>query len=171
MTDSGLTAPEIRAITERGSGLQTVGVVEKIEKGGEVAYQLRTFDRALLCMPGEDGWSVAVSNENNQLLGFWRDRPDEGTRAGEPLLQALFGGGQPLQVVFRRQFVEKAGEVYRKIYDSALGEIRLHSRSHPEGSEGVIELPAQGVILRYVWERKLGGMDVDQMERLDKVPF
>lgn len=160
---------EIRRRTEELTGLKTIGVVEKISHAKGSAYKLKVQGGSLLFVPAEGGCIITMDDQRF----MWSDIPSDKTKIGIQVIDMIVGGmgKRKLHPTFKKMVIDVAQDIERKTYDTDVGDITLHSRRHPLGTEIVIEIVEGEYCLQCIWEKATGGINTREMKKMDKVPF
>lgn len=126
----------------------------------------------LVCTKVDHGWIVCLFGHDNKLKAGWQNFPTEKTQFGIQLINHFINAnGKSVNPVFEKEFMDAEHNIERKSYATDIGPIVLHSRRHPVGTEVVIQVIGQGLILRYLWERSTSSIDPNLMQELSVLPF
>jgi hypothetical protein len=119
-----------------------------------------------------DGWIIGVYNQQGRLLFRWISADKGDYQTAVELINAFIHiNRKSTNPIFQKAFLDVTNDIERKYFNSDLGTIILHTRRHPIGTEGVIEVPDKGIILRYLWERETGSISPENLKELSSLPF
>lgn len=166
------TPQEIHKIVEFLTGINFKGVVEKQEHLEGEVYRINLIDGYLICIKHEamQIWSVIQFEQDETPIHSWSNLPTEETQFGIQLINALItNNGKITNPVFQKQAMNS--EIGRKTYNTDIGVVIIHTRRHPVGTEIVVEIPNQETIMRCIWERSTGSIDINKVEYLLMLPF
>ncbi len=171
MNDS-IGPQEIKKIAENLSGMKTKGVVEKQKNEKVEFFKIKIDNGFLVCIREGIGWNISLFGQDNKLSAIWSNNPSEKIQVGIQIIDLFFEkNGKSVNPVFEKEFFDIEHDIERKTYRSNIGSITLHTRRHPMGTEGIVEVTEEKLILRYLWERTSGGIDLSKVQKLSDLPF
>ena len=160
----------IRSLTS----LDISGVVERAE-GDQESYSVYVEDGVFVCGQIEGRWIIHFTDrydESSQRI--WSEvETQEVWNAARLIDHVIEGGGKSVNPVLQKQFIEgiHQGSPTRNTFTTDIGQIVVHTRKHPVGTEVVIEQVDTGQLLRVLWEADRGVVDMSRAQRLDRMPF
>lgn len=175
MIDSKTTPQEIRTITEALTGLKTIGIVTKLEQGEgeEEAFELRVPDGYLITIRENLGLNVTLIGHDKEALFNWSDIPVKQSQNGSQLIDLFFKDDINASVnpKFIKCLSDVKHDIQRKFYSTDHGDVIIHTRRHPIGTEIIIEIVDEGKIQRCLWEQSTGIVETRNEPVLTSIPF
>jgi hypothetical protein len=167
-----LTPQQIRDTAARITGITPSGVVERQKHVQGEAYKINIPEGFLVCLRQTEGWIISLFDKNGNLpTTIYTDIPNERTERFAQFLNFVVKreDGKPISVHFIRG--ELKSDIERKFFATDVGPVTVHTRGHPLGSEGVIQLTDLGRYLSFIWDRAKGGVDLATLREVSQLPF
>ena len=170
-TDVKVVRKLVGSITQ----LDVSGIYEEIvnQPGKPTGHRFMLDEGFLHCLRHEAGWMLSLFDGNGHLIKVWSTHADASALNGVKLLNAFVAPKSMPD--FQAEFLWSANEhstnIQRKVYATSIGEVTLHTRRHPKGSEIVISTPIHRSCLQLIWDAALGGVDTETAKEVSDVPF
>ena len=167
---------EIRTRFEQLTGYKATGVLEEVQPGVYRCWSANNrvdVDRAdhFVVIISDEGTSVQEVRFPSVQGKVWSNwgQIDVAPLCAQMLIY-LVGAPDDLELRFQRLIEEPSG-VHRQFFDSQIGPVIWHTRKLGPDTDTCAELPAQGLLLHFLWEAATGRLPSESIRKVESVPF